>query len=45
VKSIIKRYFPLEKLQIVMIGKASEIRAYAETLGDVEVVEIKQDIQ
>lgn len=45
VKSIIKHYFPLEKLQIVMIGKASEIRAYAETLGDVEVVEIKQDIQ
>lgn len=44
-KEIIARYFPKEKLQFVLIGKASEISEFAKKLGTVQQVDIKADIQ
>ncbi len=40
-KDIIKNYFPKDKFQMVLIGKASEIKKIAEKFGKVKVVEIK----
>jgi predicted Zn-dependent peptidase len=44
-KLIINKYFPLNNLQIVMIGKADELKEFATKLGDVEIVQIKDDIR
>lgn len=44
-KEIIAKYFPKDKLQFVLIGKAEEISDYAKTLGEVTQVEIKSDIE
>lgn len=43
-KEIIAKYFPKDKLQFVMVGKASEIKKIAEKYGPVTVVEIKADV-
>ncbi|HRN90841.1 MAG TPA: pitrilysin family protein [Ferruginibacter sp.] len=44
-RQIIARYFPKDKLQFVLIGKASEIKEFAAKLGKVTETEIKKDIQ
>lgn len=40
---IIKKYFPKENLQFVLIGKADELRDIAKKWGDVTELEIKND--
>ncbi|MBC7745327.1 MAG: insulinase family protein [Flavobacterium sp.] len=42
-KDIILKYFPDKNLQLVLIGKASEIKRIAEKYGPVTVKEIKAD--
>lgn len=42
-KEIISRYFPKDKLQFVLIGKADEIRDIAGKLGPITQKEIKAD--
>ncbi|MCP4216591.1 MAG: insulinase family protein, partial [bacterium] len=42
-KEIIKKYFPKDNLQFVMIGKASEIKKKAKKYGEVTIKEIKSD--
>lgn len=42
-KEVIAKYFPKENLQMVLIGKASEIKKIAEKYGEVTVKEIKTD--
>lgn len=44
-KSIINTYFPKDKLQFVMVGKASEIKKIAEKYGPVTEVQIKEEIK
>jgi predicted Zn-dependent peptidase len=44
-KLIIAQYFPKDKLQFVMVGKASEIKKIAEKYGPVTQVEIKEDVK
>ncbi len=41
--AIISKYFPEDKLQFVLIGKADELRDMAKKWGEVTEVEIKQD--
>ncbi|HEY5407450.1 MAG TPA: pitrilysin family protein [Ginsengibacter sp.] len=41
---VIAKYFPKDKLQFVLIGKASEIKPIAEKYGAVTEAEIKDDI-
>jgi len=42
---IISTYFPKDKLQFVLVGKASDIKSIAEKYGKVKQVEIKEDIK
>ena len=42
-KEIIATYFPKDKLQFIMIGKASEIRDQVKKYGEVTEKQIKQD--
>ena len=42
---IITNYFPKEKLQFVLVGKASDIKSIAAKYGKVELVEIKEEIK
>ena len=42
---IINTYFPKDKLQFVLVGKASDIKSIAEKYGKVKQVEIKEDIK
>jgi predicted Zn-dependent peptidase len=42
-KEIIKKYFPKDNLQFVLVGKADEIKKIAEKYGPVTVKEIKAD--
>jgi len=42
-KEIISKYFPKDKLQIVLIGKASEIRELVKKYGELSEKEIKTD--
>lgn len=42
-KKIIARYFPRDKLQLVLIGKASEIRDKVKKYGEITGKEIKAD--
>jgi zinc protease len=44
-KSIITTYFPKDKLQFAVVGKASEIKPILEKYGKVKVVEIKEEIE
>jgi predicted Zn-dependent peptidase len=44
-KSIISTYFPKDKLQFALVGKASEIKPILEKYGKVKVVEIKEEIE
>jgi predicted Zn-dependent peptidase len=44
-KSIISTYFPKDKLQFAVVGKASEIKPILEKYGKVKVVEIKEEIE
>ena len=41
---IIAKYYPKDKLQFVLVGKASEIKSIAEKYGTVKQVEIKEEI-
>lgn len=43
-KTIIQKYFPSNKLQFVLVGKADEINTVAEKFGKVKMVDIKNDI-
>jgi zinc protease len=43
VKEIIKKYFPKDNLQFVLIGKASEIRDNVKKYGEISEKEIKAD--
>lgn len=42
-KSIIEQYFPKDKLQFVMVGKASEIKEQVKKYGEVSEKQIKAD--
>lgn len=42
-KEIIKKYFPIENLQMVLIGKAEAIREIAKKYGDLTEKQIKED--
>ncbi len=42
-KEIISKYFPKDKLQFVLVGKAVDIQKIAEKYGKVKVVEIKEE--
>ena len=42
-KEIIKKYFPMDKLQFVLIGKASEIRDKVKKYGQITEKEIKAE--
>lgn len=42
---IITNYFPKNKLQFVLVGKASDIKSIAEKYGKVKQVEIKEEIK
>ena len=43
VKEIVKKYFPKDNLQFVLVGKAEDIKKIAEKYGPVTVKEIKAD--
>ena len=43
-EDIIKKYFPKNNLQIVLIGKSSDIKTIAEKYGAVTEVQLKDDI-
>ncbi len=43
-RQMIKKYFPKENLQMVLIGKASEIKKIAEKYGEVQVIQLKEDV-
>lgn len=42
-REIIKKYFPRDKLQFVMVGKAEEVRKIAEKYGPVTEVQITEE--
>lgn len=42
-REIIKKYFPRDKLQFVMVGKADEVRKIAEKYGTVTEVQIAEE--
>ncbi len=42
-KSIIKTYFPQDKLQFVLVGKSADIKKIAEKYGPVTEVQIKEE--
>jgi predicted Zn-dependent peptidase len=44
-KQIIATYFPKEKLQFVMVGKAADIKKIAEKYGTVTQVEITEEVK
>ena len=44
-KQIVATYFPKEKLQFVMVGKASEIKKIVSTYGTLSEAQIKEDIK
>ena len=44
-KQIIAQYFPKDKLQFVMVGKAADIKKIAEKYGPVTQVEIKEEVK
>ncbi len=44
-KEIITRYFPKDKLQFVLVGKAADIRKIAEKYGKVKEVEMKEEVK
>ncbi|MBM3416639.1 MAG: insulinase family protein [Bacteroidetes bacterium] len=44
-KEIIARYFPKDKLQFVLVGKAADIKKIAEKYGPVTEVQIKEEVK
>lgn len=44
-KQIIEKYFPKDKLQLVLVGKAAEIRKIAEKYGPVTEVKITEEVK
>jgi zinc protease len=44
-KEIIAKYFPKDKLQFVLVGKAADIRKIAEKYGKVKEVEMKEGLK
>ena len=44
-KEIIAKYFPKDKLQFVLVGKAADIRKIAEKYGKVKQVEMKEEVK
>jgi zinc protease len=44
-KEIIAKYFPKDKLQFVLVGKAADIRKIAEKYGKVKEVEIREEVK
>lgn len=44
-KEIIAKYFPKDKLQFVLVGKAADIRKIAEKYGKVKEVEMKEEVK
>ena len=44
-KAIIAKYFPKDKLQFILVGKAADIRKIAEKYGPVKEVEIKEEVK
>lgn len=44
-KAIIAKYFPKDKLQFILVGKATDIRKIAEKYGPVKEVEIKEEVK
>ena len=44
-KEIITKYFPKDKLQFVLVGKAADIRKIAEKYGKVKEVEMKEEVK
>jgi predicted Zn-dependent peptidase len=44
-KEIIAKYFPKDKLQFVLVGKAADIRKIAEKYGKVKEVEMKEGVK
>ena len=44
-KEIISKYFPKDKLQFVLVGKAADIRKIAEKYGKVKEVEMKEEVK
>ena len=42
---IIAKYYPKDKLQFVLVGKAADIKSIAEKYGTVKQVEIKEEIK
>lgn len=44
-KEIIAKYFPKDKLQFILVGKAADIRKIAEKYGKVKEVEIKEEVK
>lgn len=44
-KTIIAKYFPKDKLQFILVGKAADIRKIAEKYGPVKEVEIKEEVK
>lgn len=44
-KAIIAKYFPKDKLQFILVGKAADIRKIAEKYGPVTEVQIKEEVK
>ena len=44
-KQIITKYFPKDKLQFVLVGKAADIKKIAEKYGKVTEVQIKEEVK
>lgn len=44
-KEIIARYFPKDKLQLVLVGKSADIKKIAEKYGPVTEMQIKEEIK
>ena len=44
-KAIIAKYFPKDKLQLVLVGKSADIKKIAEKYGPVKEVQIKEEVK
>lgn len=44
-KTIIAKYFPKDKLQLILIGKSTDIKKIAEKYGPVTEVQIKEEVK
>ena len=44
-KQIIAKYFPKDKLQLVLVGKSADIKKIAEKYGPVTEVQIKEEVK